>query len=78
MHALAHLMRRRQADDPSLTYRRIAEIAGDISGSTIGNWATESTEKLSEIPRPDSIMSLARGLSVRPYPTGNLPCALSQ
>lgn len=66
MHALARLIRRRQVEDPSLTYQRIADKSEAFSRGAVGKWANDSAERLAVIPEPSSIMGLARALDVPP------------
>jgi hypothetical protein len=68
MHALSRLIRECRRVDPSLSYFRIAELSGGLIGpAAVGKWANEKTSRLVEIPHPDSIRGLARGLNVQPW-----------
>lgn len=68
MHALSRLIRECRSVDPSLSYFRIAELSGGLIGpAAVGKWANEKTSRLIEIPHPDSIRGLARGLNVQPW-----------
>ncbi len=67
MHALGRLIHECRAIDRALTYRHIAELAGDeFTSAAVWKWANKKHTKLDEIPRPRSILALAQALNVPP------------
>ncbi len=65
MHALGHLIAEARITDPSLSYARIAHLAG-VTTSAVGKWANPRYNSLDKLPLPKSINGLAAAIQRPP------------